>query len=165
MSAPGFDWANDECVVLHKQPAIAVYPNNMGTIVIRQERDWDEDEDTIIVTASLEGAEAIAQAILREVEAVRGDFRQAQREPPKDATASERQRRRRNKQRDNGGTTHDQSTQETPTAELNGVLFGPEGPDIHPSDRDKDRDVTRDTGDVALFGKRDAGDPATKAAA
>jgi hypothetical protein len=63
MSAPEFDWADEECVVLHHQPAIAVYPNNMGTIVIRQERHWDQDEDTIIITASLDGAEAVAQAM------------------------------------------------------------------------------------------------------
>jgi hypothetical protein len=153
MSAPDFDWANDECVVLHKQPAIAVYPNNMGTIAIRQQRDWDEDEDTIIVTASLEGAEAIAQAILREVEAVRQDLGHAPRELPKDPTATDRQRRRRNKQRSNGGTEWpDHSTQDTPAAELNGVLFGPEGPDHSASDRD----VTRDSHAVTLFERRDA---------
>lgn len=166
MSAPDFDWANDESVVLHSQSAIAVYPNNMGTIVIRQERGWNDDEDTVIVTASLDGAGAVARAILREVEAVRRDLGETPWEAPKDATAAERQRRRRGRQRTDDVTIIDRPfcTMETPTDELCGQLYGPEGPDPAPN-RDKDRDVTRDTGDVTLFGKRDAAVPSTARAA
>jgi hypothetical protein len=47
---PEFDWTNDDSVVLHHQPAIAVYFNKQGGLVIRQQRDgFYENEDTIIV--------------------------------------------------------------------------------------------------------------------
>ena len=46
-----FDWRNDEDVLLPEQTAIAVYLNPKGGLVIRQERRWDEDQDTIIVIA------------------------------------------------------------------------------------------------------------------
>jgi hypothetical protein len=32
-------------IVIHSQPAIAVYENPQGAIVLRQERDWCEEED------------------------------------------------------------------------------------------------------------------------
>ena len=147
MSAPDFDWANDECVVLHRQPAIAVYPNNMSTITIRQERDWYEEDDSIIITASLDGAEAIAQAILREVEAVRRDLRETAQQGPKDSTAAERQRRRRKQLNAQSDVT------------------APVTADVTAPNRDSHRDVTRDTGDVTLFGVREAGVPAERAAA
>lgn len=44
----GFDWSEDDAVVLKHQPAVAVYWNNAGGLTIRQERDWNEEEDSII---------------------------------------------------------------------------------------------------------------------
>jgi hypothetical protein len=38
-----------ECIVANRQHAVAVYTNNSDQIVIRQERDWDQDEDTIVI--------------------------------------------------------------------------------------------------------------------
>ena len=46
-----FRWTDNESVVLAQQPATAVYFNPAGGLVIRQERAWNEEEDTIIVVA------------------------------------------------------------------------------------------------------------------
>ncbi|WP_407174549.1 hypothetical protein [Bradyrhizobium sp. STM 3562] len=40
---------DSDCVVVSSQAAIAVYENRRGDIVIRQERNWDEDEDHLIL--------------------------------------------------------------------------------------------------------------------
>jgi hypothetical protein len=58
-----FDWREDECVVLKEQLAVAVYPNSHGAIVIRQERAWDEDSDTLILIEPC-NASAVAEALL-----------------------------------------------------------------------------------------------------
>lgn len=45
-----FDWGRDkEDVVIERQLAIAVYENSVKDIVIRQERDLGDDEETFIV--------------------------------------------------------------------------------------------------------------------
>ena len=49
--ADKFDWSSAELVVLHRQPAIACYINDAGGLTIRQERSWNEDEDTVIAIA------------------------------------------------------------------------------------------------------------------
>ena len=54
-----FNWNDDESVVLHHQPAIACYINRAGWLTIRQERSWDENEDTIIAIAPENVAEFI----------------------------------------------------------------------------------------------------------
>jgi hypothetical protein len=47
-----FRWDRDtECVVTSIQLAIAVYRNPNDRIVIRQERDWNEDQDTFVLVA------------------------------------------------------------------------------------------------------------------
>jgi len=55
VSAPepsaGFDWVDDDSIILRHQPAVAVYIGQNGHLVIRQERQWDEDGDTIICIA------------------------------------------------------------------------------------------------------------------
>jgi hypothetical protein len=43
-----FDWYRDDCIVLREQPATAIYINNTGSLVIRQEKTWDRDEDTFV---------------------------------------------------------------------------------------------------------------------
>ena len=45
-----FDWAaTNEDVILPEQRAIAVYTNNWGQAVIRQEKAWDDEDDTYVV--------------------------------------------------------------------------------------------------------------------
>ncbi len=49
--ADAFDWGADDSVVVPEQQAVAVYWNVRGELVIRQERTWDQDEDTFVVIA------------------------------------------------------------------------------------------------------------------
>jgi hypothetical protein len=45
-----FDWVKDKAdIVLPEQPATAVYLNLRGDVVIRQARDYGEDDDLITV--------------------------------------------------------------------------------------------------------------------
>jgi hypothetical protein len=44
-----FDWSDRDCVVVKSQDAVAVYANNDGDLVIRRERSWNEEDDTLIV--------------------------------------------------------------------------------------------------------------------
>jgi hypothetical protein len=46
-----FSWSNTESVVVRQQDAIAVYGNPDGDMVIRRQRDWNEDDDAWIVIA------------------------------------------------------------------------------------------------------------------
>lgn len=59
-----FDWCDDDAVALHEQPATAVYIARDGAIVIRQERTWDEDGDTLVIIQP-EHAKTVAEAILK----------------------------------------------------------------------------------------------------
>lgn len=60
-----FDWIGDDSIVLKRQDAIAIYRNGHGDVVIRRERDWNEDEDTCIVVQAANVLTVVA-AILRE---------------------------------------------------------------------------------------------------
>ncbi len=45
-----FEWnADNEDIVQHSVRGVAAYINACGNITIRQERDWDEDQDMIVV--------------------------------------------------------------------------------------------------------------------
>ena len=45
----GFDWSPDNPdVVLPEQPATAVYMNPWGQVVIRQERAWNDEDDSYV---------------------------------------------------------------------------------------------------------------------
>jgi hypothetical protein len=46
-----FDWNDDDSIVLHEQPAIAVYINQSGGLTIRQERSWNQADAIIIAIA------------------------------------------------------------------------------------------------------------------
>lgn len=59
-----FDWAADPDIVVRPQPAIAIYENGAGAVVIRQEAAWDEDSDIYIIVQP-EHCERIAAALLR----------------------------------------------------------------------------------------------------
>lgn len=61
-----FDWnhgRNDD-VVIRPQQAVAVYENMHGDIVIRSERGWDEEKDSIIVVTK-GNAQYLIDGILR----------------------------------------------------------------------------------------------------
>ncbi|WP_141339716.1 hypothetical protein [Bradyrhizobium sp. USDA 3458] len=50
MSDDDFSWSiNNEDVVVPDQRKTAIYTNQWGQAVIRQERAWDEPEDTFVV--------------------------------------------------------------------------------------------------------------------
>jgi hypothetical protein len=106
MTTKDFDWYGDsESVVVRHQPAIAVYLNPHGEVVIRQEGQYDEDH-WIYVTR--DNALKVAQAILEAPD------KDCEAEPllsaPKDKTAAERMRRYRNKRRNgerNAGVTEE----------------------------------------------------------
>ena len=49
--ANDFDWSNAEDaedIIMHSVQAVAVYLNAKGEVVIRQERDWSQDEDSFV---------------------------------------------------------------------------------------------------------------------
>jgi hypothetical protein len=46
-----FDWHDDDSIILRHQPAVAIYFNDTGGLVIRQERDWCEERDTCVIIA------------------------------------------------------------------------------------------------------------------
>jgi hypothetical protein len=46
-----FDWSNDSSIVLHEQPATAVYFNKEGSLVLRQRR-WPDDDTFIYIAES-----------------------------------------------------------------------------------------------------------------
>lgn len=45
---PDFDWLTDDSVILEPRRALAVYVNQRGEVVLRQQRDWDEDDDSFV---------------------------------------------------------------------------------------------------------------------
>jgi hypothetical protein len=46
-----FDWTADDSVSLRSQAATAIYFNNAGDLVIRQERSWDQDDDSFVIVS------------------------------------------------------------------------------------------------------------------
>jgi hypothetical protein len=49
-AAETFEWSADNPdVVAQRQDSVAVYENANGSITIRREREWDEDDDVLIV--------------------------------------------------------------------------------------------------------------------
>ena len=67
-----FDWENaEDDLVIHTAQAVAVYNNEKGDIVIRQERHWDENEDPFIVVPISAGPILVEklQKLLAEAEA------------------------------------------------------------------------------------------------
>jgi len=56
------DWS-DESVVVREQPAISVYRNKFGDVVVRQQ-SWYDDDPCIII--QLQNAADVARAILEE---------------------------------------------------------------------------------------------------
>ena len=102
MSADGgreFDWL-DADVIVPQQPAIAVYLNPTGDVVLRQRGDLYDDDSWCWFR--IERAPAVARAI---IETAGLDIAELMPEPtrigskPKDPSAAERQRRYRERQK------------------------------------------------------------------
>jgi len=65
MSDAEFEWsAENEDVITHRQDAIAVYENAAGSIVVRREREWDEDTGVFIIISKA-NIPAFVDAVLR----------------------------------------------------------------------------------------------------
>jgi hypothetical protein len=96
-----FDW-HGESVVLRCQPAVAVYENPHGEIVIRQEGHYGPEEDQWLYITRY-NAPKVAKAILALVGIELSLKADGEISPPrtarKGATAAERQRRYRERQR------------------------------------------------------------------
>jgi len=60
-----FAWNSDDSVVVKSQAAVAVYCNQTGGVVIRQQGDPDDDADYFVVIRP-ENAATVARAIMRE---------------------------------------------------------------------------------------------------
>jgi hypothetical protein len=77
-SSKEFDWADAQerdCIVQQQVHRVAIYDNPRGDVVIRQERDWNEEEDPFIVIArahAIMAAHAILDAVgLGDIEFIR----------------------------------------------------------------------------------------------
>ena len=124
-TSDGFDWRDEDLVVLRGQPPTAVYYNTANEVVIRQQ---DEDADTFLIVQAVH-AQRVARAIaavgayvLRMKERERhesdciGDALDDEPETPKDRTGAERQRRYRERQR-NGVTEGTRDSERDTTSE------------------------------------------------
>jgi hypothetical protein len=66
----GFDWSDETSIAVRPQDAIAVYANEANEIVIRRQKDWNEEEDSVIV---------VSPAYVREfIEAIEHTFKEIQ---------------------------------------------------------------------------------------
>ena len=125
-----FEWSNDDSVVFHAQPAIAVYANQYDQVVIRREREWNEEDDAFITISAGNVLAVIAHILgaagmnnIELIEAVGGGYRDVDMaasamSKAKDPKAADRQRRcRANKKlrerdnRDNDRDARDVSTE------------------------------------------------------
>jgi thiamine biosynthesis protein ThiC len=46
-----FDWNDQAGIAVGPQDAIAVYANDNGDLVLRRQKDWNEEEDSVIAVA------------------------------------------------------------------------------------------------------------------
>ena len=46
-----FDWNDQDGIAVNQQDAIAVYANDKGDLIHRRQKDWNEEEDSVIVVA------------------------------------------------------------------------------------------------------------------
>jgi len=47
-----FDWEKDPSIFLQRQPATAMYANSRNCLVLRQERDWNEEQDHFVIISA-----------------------------------------------------------------------------------------------------------------
>jgi hypothetical protein len=136
MTNQEFDWTADESVAVQEQPAIAVYPNPVGQVVIRRQRSWDEEDDSFVHISrgnvlTIVGA-ILAAAGMDDIRLYRqhgmscediGLGETQTRSLSKDRTGAERQRRYRNRHRN--GSDRD-VTDETVTSPAQPLLIAAE---------------------------------------
>jgi hypothetical protein len=72
MSGDNFDWNDNANVVLRAYGSIAVHENELGDVVVRQERDALEDEDRF-VAIPIQDAEYVARAIIDKAKEIKSD--------------------------------------------------------------------------------------------
>lgn len=98
-----FDWNRmDAPVVLQQQRKTAIYMNPADDVVIRQEADWDEENDPFIVIGAQNLRRVIARLTELADELEDGEHHHADRQA-RDTTAAERQRRHRERKKHTGG--------------------------------------------------------------
>lgn len=90
-----FDWQNDDSIIFHAQPAVAVYPNKHGQIVIRQCDEYADEDQIVVVNA--DSARTLVDAIMRELDDISPRLALP---APKAKSGAERTRAYRNRKRD-----------------------------------------------------------------
>jgi hypothetical protein len=80
MSGHDFDWNDNANVVLRAYGSIAVHENELGDVVVRQERDALEDEDRF-VAIPVQDAEYVAHAIIRKANEIKAEWKDGKPEP------------------------------------------------------------------------------------
>lgn len=92
-----FNWNDDDSIVLQRQPAVAVYANKCGQVVIRGEPDFNEEDDQI-VTIEPDQVVRFVYSILDAagldmslIQPVGGGFADVERPPPRGMRGADRQ--------------------------------------------------------------------------
>lgn len=49
MAGQDFDWNDKDSVIIRAVGAVAVYLNQNDDVVIRQQQDWNSDEDSLVI--------------------------------------------------------------------------------------------------------------------
>ena len=89
MSGKDFDWNDNEAIVLEPRLGLAVYLNQQGDVVIRQQGDYPDEDVWVVFPAS--DAETVARrivGIVREAEAWARTATQEQGSPPSNRAAA-----------------------------------------------------------------------------
>lgn len=69
MTGSEFDWNDHSAIAVRQQDTIAVYANEASDIVIRRQKDWNEEDDSIIVVSPAYATQLI-EAIERTFKAI-----------------------------------------------------------------------------------------------
>jgi hypothetical protein len=70
MAGSEYDWNDLSAIAVRQQDTIAVYANEASDIVIRRQKDWNEEEDSIIVVS--------AAFVTQLIEAIERTFKEIQ---------------------------------------------------------------------------------------
>lgn len=66
-----FSWADEDAVVVKRTDAIAIYANDSGDIVIRQEGDDFHGGQDLVIVVPLDSVEAVINRIRSEADLVK----------------------------------------------------------------------------------------------
>jgi hypothetical protein len=101
-----FDWDGSDALVVPEQPAIAVFVNNGGEVVVRQK--CTDDDGDVYVLIQPENARLVALAIMEAAKLSAACFDDDPCPiPAQSSSAAERQRRYRQRKRDANTVTRD----------------------------------------------------------